>query len=211
MLLEADRTRAGLPRHVQRELQSYLLCGSLAHGFARVHCDRCGKDSLVASPCKVRGFCASCGGSRMAESAAHLVDHVRPDVPVRQWALTLPWRLRFLLATSSPLCRAVNVVQRFGLALNLNVHFHALVLDGVYTAAPPGHARSLTRPRLGAVVEWGRVFGGVLRGAREADPGLFGRSGRSSFLQRGVLLRRMTRDTPPVRTRMSSGAADAQG
>ncbi len=32
---------------------------------------------------------------------------------------------------------AVNVVQRFGSALNLNVHFHALVLDGVYTAAGP--------------------------------------------------------------------------
>ncbi len=32
---------------------------------------------------------------------------------------------------------AVNVVQRFGSALNLNVHFHALLLDGVYTAASP--------------------------------------------------------------------------
>ncbi|MBW1881122.1 MAG: transposase, partial [Deltaproteobacteria bacterium] len=29
-------------------------------------------------------------------------------------------------------CGAVTVVQSFGSALNLNVHFHALVLDGVY-------------------------------------------------------------------------------
>ena len=31
--------------------------------------------------CKGRGFCPSCGGRRMAERAAHLVDHVFPDVP----------------------------------------------------------------------------------------------------------------------------------
>ena len=32
---------------------------------------------------------------------------------------------------------AVNRIQRFGSALNLNVHFHALVLDGVYSTASP--------------------------------------------------------------------------
>ncbi len=32
---------------------------------------------------------------------------------------------------------AVVRIQRFGSALNLNVHFHALVLDGVYTAPSP--------------------------------------------------------------------------
>ena len=29
------------------------------------------------------------------------------------------------------------VAQRFGSALNLNLHFHALVLDGVYSSASP--------------------------------------------------------------------------
>ena len=29
-------------------------------------------------------------------------------------------------------CGAVTVIQRFGSALNLNVHFHMLVPDGVY-------------------------------------------------------------------------------
>ena len=32
---------------------------------------------------------------------------------------------------------AVNQVQRFGSALNSNVHFHALVIDGVYSAPDP--------------------------------------------------------------------------
>ena len=33
----------------------------------------------------------------MAETAAHLVDNVFPQVPVRQWVLSLPKRLRYFL------------------------------------------------------------------------------------------------------------------
>ncbi len=33
----------------------------------------------------------------MAETAAHLVDHVFPPLPVRQWVLSLPKPLRFCL------------------------------------------------------------------------------------------------------------------
>ena len=36
---------------------------------------------------------------------------------------------------------AVTLIQRFGSALNLNVHFHMLFLDGVYVAQPDGAAR----------------------------------------------------------------------
>jgi hypothetical protein len=46
----------------------------------------------------------------MAERAAHLVDHVFPDVPVRQWVLSLPARLRYRLAWDHDLCRAVVAV-----------------------------------------------------------------------------------------------------
>ena len=34
----------------------------------------------------------------MVESAAHLVDHVPPEQPIRQWVLTFPYALRFLFA-----------------------------------------------------------------------------------------------------------------
>jgi len=34
----------------------------------------------------------------MAEEAAHLVDHVLPEVPIRQWVLTMPHRIRYLIA-----------------------------------------------------------------------------------------------------------------
>jgi hypothetical protein len=155
-----------LPRFVARELQGYLACGVLAFGFARVHCSRCGKDELLAFSCKGRGFCPSCGARRMADLAAHLSDEVFPRVPVRQWVLSFPHRIRWLLAYDPELCAAVRrifvrvvleahreraeregvaggrggavvFVQRFGSALNLNVHFHALVLDGVVTCGPP--------------------------------------------------------------------------
>ena len=98
----------------------------------------------------------------MADTAAHLVDRVLPEAPVRQWVLSLPFGLRYRLAYDArltrdvlqifvrrvfaslrrrarlrwpiddPRCGAVTFVQRFGGALNLNVHFHTLVLDGVY-------------------------------------------------------------------------------
>jgi hypothetical protein len=98
----------------------------------------------------------------MADTAAHLVDRVLPQVPVRQWVLTLPFALRYRMAFDARLTGevlreflravrlslrrrarrrgvrgrlhfgAVTFIQRFGDALNLNIHFHSLVLDGVY-------------------------------------------------------------------------------
>ncbi|MDH3438798.1 MAG: transposase [Betaproteobacteria bacterium] len=96
---------------------------------------------------------------------AHLVDNVLPEVPVRQWVLTLPFPLRYRMAFDTsltaevarelvravfgslrrrarrgarlryPRCGAVTFVQRFGDALNLNVHFHTLTLEAVYERA----------------------------------------------------------------------------
>jgi hypothetical protein len=96
----------------------------------------------------------------MAETAALLADEVFPDVPLRQWVISFPFPLRYLFAAhpqamgkvlgivyraiSTHLihkaglkCKAgatgaVTLIQRFGSALNLNIHFHILFLDGVY-------------------------------------------------------------------------------
>ena len=43
----------------------------------------------------------------MAETAAHLIDHVFPYVPVRQWVLSVPRRLRYYLARRGKLRREV--------------------------------------------------------------------------------------------------------
>ena len=98
----------------------------------------------------------------MAETAAHLIDRVLPEVLVRQWVLTLPYPLLYRCAWNARLtsevlrcflravfadqrgrakrdlrirrglCGSVTSIQRFGSALNLTPHFHTLVLDGVY-------------------------------------------------------------------------------
>jgi len=170
-LAAASARERPVPRFVARELRAFLRCGILANGFVRVHCDGCGLDRVVAFSCKGRGFCPSCGGRRMADTAAHLVDRVLPEVPVRQWVLSLPFALRYRLAYDAPLvrdvldvfvrcvfaslrrrarkqgaiarghCGAVTFVQRFGDALNLNVHFHSLLLDGVYARSAEGTLR----------------------------------------------------------------------
>jgi hypothetical protein len=64
------------------EFDTFLECGLLARGFLRLRCGDCGHDKLAAFSCKRRGFCPSCGARRMAQTAAHLVDHVIPHVPV---------------------------------------------------------------------------------------------------------------------------------
>jgi len=94
---EGDPDAAPIPRHIERELRSYLECGILACGLARARCADCGHDFLVAFSCKGRGMCPSCTNRRMAETAAHLVEHVFPQVPVRQWVITFPRRLRYFL------------------------------------------------------------------------------------------------------------------
>ena len=107
---QATQERDGqrLPRFVERAFEDFLTCGCLAAGFARFRCAGCRSERLVAFSCKGRGFCPSCGGRRMTERAAHLVDYVFPDVPVRQWVLTLPSRVRYALAWDHALCRAVS-------------------------------------------------------------------------------------------------------
>jgi len=52
----------------------------------------------------------------MAQTAAHLVDHVVPHVPVRQWVLSLSIPLRLLLAAqpmSAERAEVRNVVRRY--------------------------------------------------------------------------------------------------
>src|SRR5665213_383630 len=87
-----------LPDFVEKEFKDYLKCGILAHGFLRSKCESCQNEHLIAFSCKRRGFCPSCGGRRMSESAIHLVDEVLPIKPIRQWVLSFPIQLRVLLA-----------------------------------------------------------------------------------------------------------------
>ena len=90
-----------LPAYVQEEFDAYLKCRRLEEGFLRPRCEQCHAEKLVAFSCKKRGFCPSCGARRMAETAALLADEVLPERPLRQWVLSLPFALRFLLRNVS--------------------------------------------------------------------------------------------------------------
>jgi hypothetical protein len=87
----------GWPAFVRRELEAYLKCGRLEHGLLRVQCERCGDRTVVAFSCRERGFCPSCGGRRMSELAAHLVDRDAGSDPSRPRCRgsPAPWRHPF--------------------------------------------------------------------------------------------------------------------
>lgn len=102
----------------------------------------------------------------MDESAALLVDEVLPEQSMRQWVVRFPFQLRYLFASrteimgrvlgtvyraitthlikktghthATAVTGAITLIQRFGSALNLNIHFHMRFLDGVYVDQPDG-------------------------------------------------------------------------
>src|SRR5262247_3364073 len=67
--LDADPDARGLPAYVEREFYDYLQCGIRTHGFLRLGCDTYHQDLLLAFSCKRLGFCPSCAGRRMAQTA----------------------------------------------------------------------------------------------------------------------------------------------
>ena len=110
--LERAEEAGGLPWFVGREFEEYLRCGLLEHGVVRLACRRCGHEMRVGFSCKRRGFCPSCVGRRMSDVAAHLVDEVLPEEPIRQWVCSLPWSLRYALAYDRRLCADVLAGRR---------------------------------------------------------------------------------------------------
>ena len=97
----------GLPSFVVDELRGYLTCGDLRGGFARFACRSCGYERLLPFSCKGRGICGSCLARRAAERSAYLIDEVLPVVPIRQWVLSLPLNLRYMMLYDHDLTLAV--------------------------------------------------------------------------------------------------------
>ncbi|MCC6610046.1 MAG: transposase [Burkholderiales bacterium] len=129
-------------------------------GFARIYCDACGHDYLLAYSCKTRYFCPSCHQKRVLLYGEWVEQNVLEPVPHRQYVFTLPRLLRPIFgrrrAWLGELCRIaarllskayaeallgarpglILFVQTFGDLANFNPHVHVLATDGAF--APDG-------------------------------------------------------------------------
>lgn len=161
---DPDNPESSIPAFVEKEFRAYLTCGRPEFGFIKLRCEKCQHVHPLPFSCKGRAICPSCATRRMEDTATHLVDHVLPDVPLRQWVLSPPFELRGILAARGEVlskmvrifvdeifkqmrawaqsqgikiaqCGAVTFLQRFTRSLTVHPHLHVIVLDGVFTKA----------------------------------------------------------------------------
>ena len=129
------------PRHPERT----LLYQTIAEHFETWH------ELASAGQFDGRGVCPSCNTRRMVETAAHLTDHVFPRLPVRQWVLSVPKRLRYFM-------------QRDGAVLNMVLRIFLRVIAQSLQAHSPGVAQvDKAAQQIGAVAfihRFGRAFVG---------------------------------------------------
>jgi len=118
-----------LPGYVRREFEDFLQCGRLEHGFLRVRCESCYAQWVLSVPFQLRFLFASC---------PEIMGRVL-GIVYRAISTHLIKRAGYSKQTART--GAVTLIQRFGSALNLNIHFHMLFLDGVYIDGPDGAAR----------------------------------------------------------------------
>lgn len=144
--------------YVTDVIRRYLDYGDLHFGFARVKCEDCGHEYLLAYSCKRRHFCPSCHQKRVVEFGEWLCSDVLKYVPHRQWVFSIPKRLRIYfmfdrcLLTKLSRCAwkvlnlyltqavayddakagAAIAVQSFGDFQNFHPHLHVLATDGCF-------------------------------------------------------------------------------
>ncbi|MDA1088379.1 MAG: transposase [Verrucomicrobia bacterium] len=151
--------RYGFLRPIIPEVvNKFLDCGDLEHGFARVRCDHCKHEYLLAFSCKGRWFCPSCHQKKVQLFGALLTESILFPVPHRHFTFTIPKMLRpyfrFDRDLLKALCRIaheclldfmrttlnlpdgqpgiVMAIHTFGEYMDFHPHVHALVADGLF-------------------------------------------------------------------------------
>jgi hypothetical protein len=145
--------------YVMTVIYKYLDCGDLHMGFARVRCEKCGHEYILAYSCKRRQFCPSCHQKRVIEYGEWLLSNVLKDVPHRHWVFSIPKRLRIYFLFDRKLLAKLSIcgwkvikaylksavpddnavpgasisVQTYGDFLNFTPHLHAVVSDGCFS------------------------------------------------------------------------------
>lgn len=156
---ERYQSRFGhLRPEIRQTIFRYLDCGCLHNGFARVRCDDCGHEYLVAFSCKRRHFCPSCHQKRVVEFGEWFLDELALTVPHRHIVFSIPKLIRrcflynrkllaelsrvawetlkeymtgsMLVNSSLPGCACS--IQTFGDFLGFNPHCHIIITDGCF-------------------------------------------------------------------------------
>jgi hypothetical protein len=156
---EAYQPRYGvLRRTIPEVVHKFLECGNLERGFARVRCDHCDHECLLAFSCKSRWFCPSCHQKHVQTTARFVLDQVVAPVTHRHYVLAIPRMLRpcfqrhrHLLKRLCTLAHeslreylrtalncpegvlgTIMTLHTFGEYLDFHPHIHALVADGLF-------------------------------------------------------------------------------
>jgi hypothetical protein len=165
---EAYQPRYGILRSIIPEVvHKFLDCGNLERGFARIRCDHCRHEYLLAFSCKCRWFCPSCHQKNVQTTARFILHQVVAPVPHRHYVLAIPKMLRpyfqrhrYLLKSLCTLAHQslteylrtalhspagvpgiILTLHTFGEYLDFHPHIHALVADGLFLREPepPGY------------------------------------------------------------------------
>ena len=139
-------------------VNTFLDCGNLEQGFARVRGDHCNHEYLLAFSCKGRWFCPSCHQKKVQLFGALLTETILFPVPHRHFTFAIPKMLRPYFRFNRDLlkdfCRLaheclldymrttlglpdglpgiVMAIHTFGEYLDFHPHLHALVADGLF-------------------------------------------------------------------------------
>ncbi len=160
---DAYQPRYGRLRTIIPEVvRKFLACGDLERGFARVRCEHCNHEYLLAFSCKSRWFCPSCHQKHVQTSAQFIVERVLPPVPHRHFVLAIPKMLRPYFQRHRILLKSLCTVAKqciteylrtalgrddgmpaiiltlhtFGEYLDFHPHVHAMVADGLFVCEP---------------------------------------------------------------------------
>jgi hypothetical protein len=156
-------------------VHKFLECGDLARGFARIRCDHCEHEYLLAFSCKSRSFCPSCHQKNVQTTARFIQDRVLAPVPHRHYVLAIPRMLRPYFQRHRHLLRRlcalaheslvaylrtaldcpkgipgiILTLHTFGEYLDFHPHVHAMVADGLFvrdTPQPPPESSKAPSP-----------------------------------------------------------------
>ena len=166
---EAYQPRYGVLRPIIPEVvHKFLECGNLERGFARIRCDHCEHEYLLAFSCKSRWFCPTCHQKNVQTTARFILDQVVATVPHRHYVLAIPRMLRpyfqrhrHLLKRLCTLAHEslreylrtaldcpqgvpgiILTLHTFGEYLDFHPHIHALVADGLFVRPTNDDGRS---------------------------------------------------------------------